>query len=171
MLWTRWQASISFQLKWPYIHLSVLERSHFSFPQNAHIRAVRDLRFDVNSHLYSLEHTHKSSNPLCFWSTDSSSFPSCRTKNLDGCQSPITTDPADQSSAVHWIPHAGHHTESTCNHFFPLKSQPHFIISESYISAWWKWERRSRATKHSGNSHCKRNINFSIHQTILPPNE
>jgi len=80
--------------------LSVLEMSHFSFPQNTHVRAMRDIHFDVNSHLYSLENTHKSSNPLCFWSTDSFSFPSGRTNSPDGCQRSIRMDPTDQTSAV-----------------------------------------------------------------------
>lgn len=172
VLWTRWQANISVQFKWRHIHssvkwnilgvkntmdahtgnqvnsrnyqiLSVLEMSHFSFPQSTLIRAIRDTYFDVNSHLYSLEHIHRSSNPLCFWNTDSFLFPSGRTKNLDGCQRPITMDAADQTCAVHWIPHTGHHTGSPCSHFFSLKSQYYFIISESYITAWWKWEHRS----------------------------
>lgn len=151
--------------------LSLLEMSYFSFPPNTHIRAMRDLHFDVNSHLYSLEHTHKSSNPLCFWSTDSFSFPSGRTKNLDGCQRPIRMDPTDQTSAVHWIPHAGRHTESTCNHFFPLEKPALFYYSRVLHNCVVKMRTQIWATKHSSNSHCKRNINFSIHQTILPPNE
>lgn len=166
--------------KWMYAHkgnqvnsqnyqtLSLVEMSHLSFPQNTHIRAMRDLHFDVKSPLYSLEHTHKSSNPLCFWSTDSFSFPSS-TKNLDRCQRPVRMGPTDQTS-VHRIPHTGHHTESTCNHFFPLKRRHYFIISVLHNCV-VKMRAQIWATKHSSNSHCKRNINFSIHQTILPLNE
>lgn len=160
---TRWTAEIT--------RSSQCWKCPISLSPKIHTSEQWDLHFDVNSHLYSLEHTHKSSNPLCFWSTDSFSFPSGRTKNLDGYQRPIRMDPTDQTSAVHWIPHTGHNTESTCNHFFPLKSQHYFIISESHVTAWWKWEHRSGPQKYSINSHCKRNINFSIHQTILPPNE
>lgn len=154
---------------------SVLERFHFPFPQNTHIRGMRDLHFDVNSNLYSLEHTHKSSNLLGFWSTDFFSFPSGRTKTPDVCQRSIRMDPVDQTCALHWVPHAGHHIESTCNHFFPLKKKKKklalFYYARVLHNCVVKMRTQIWAAKHSSNSHCKRNINFSIHQTILPPNE
>lgn len=150
--------------------LSVLEMSHFSFPQSTLIRAIRDTYFDVNSHLYSLEHIHRSSNPLCFWNTDSFLFPSGRTKNLDGCQRPITMDAADQTCAVHWIPHRPSHWEPMQPFLF-FKKPVLLYYFRVLHNCMVKMRTQIWATKHSNNSHCKRNINFSIHQTILPLNE
>lgn len=128
-----WVKSRNYQI------ISVLETSHLSFPPNTCIGATRDVHFDVNSHLYSLEHTYKSSNPLCLWSADCISIPSGGTKNLDGCQRAIRT--TLQLRLLNTT--RRHHTESTRSHCFPPESQHYFIISEPYITAWWKWEYRS----------------------------